>query len=439
MTEPWLLMSVLFFGSDPDAMQFNDVLAASRQVASEVKTLRVTWRRKKEYTDANREYHRERVPSLERLLQSPEGKEHAEQWRAEMESSRRFSTDDMVRWSDQDFWTDWDNFQLRRFFETKSTILATRPGSVAPGVVFPNATSHRENLKTGFPGIEIFSQGSATENLLRAWDGRPGGVPMLNPQIPQHPGRIIENMTFGGDLMGLLAFPPLVPARPEWIVVPHPLTHVFGNSEGKGLFWGEVELDGHPTFLVGRTWKRSDGGNAGLRAFVRPDLGYLPVRVEFQLGLSETVTPKLRPIAGDIDYATIIIRCTRVEEVHPGFFYPMEGVIEGFGVSAEQVRRPKTHPPSYALKEITSWQVTKIEVNRPMDSEMFALKFPEGTRFYDGGTGLGAVEGDAEKFVRNAMPQPRSSGSRWLTYLFALVASGAAFIFGGRFWRKRTR
>ncbi|MFN0054658.1 MAG: hypothetical protein ACKV0T_21000 [Planctomycetales bacterium] len=125
------------------------------------------------------------------------------------------------------------------------------------------------------------------------------------------------------------------------------------------------------------------------RAFIDARRGGIPIRIEtFASGggdLDSVLAAGTKPHTGDaFPYPSGLVRDVEIEEVIPGFFYPMHGYEDDLGRNpdADNVGNKKGEK-RVVVYGTTEWEAYRVELNRPMSAAMFDMRFPKHTKIYD--------------------------------------------------------
>jgi hypothetical protein len=395
------------------AITAEDVVAGFRQNLLSFATLRVTSRRVHAPTE-----------NVKEALQRFGEKLTAE----ELEIRTR------TRAYHQQFWTDRIGFQLR--------CPETEQGGHAPSETFsfPEIPLNEETLPSEYSSILVFTTDGNAPSGLRMWSGIRAGAPR---------GAIHIAMPAGNENCHL---PPLAVETPAEGFVLHPIDDFFiPGPEGLSVV-GVEKYHGADTYVLERNipdhpmtrnW-RHEGDQFTLywrhRAWVDPQRGYLPLRIERSLCFVNEGREYEDPWRQGPSYT---IDVSEIREVDGGY-YPCRTLEREFGMSAsapirlcrpaEIIAGEKPPPfPSVVHRE-TTWEVSDVQAVVDMTG-LFDVGFPEGTLYFDQRISqpMRIVKGGAEPVMsgtlaRGAPPgrPPRGWGSVWL--LGANIGAAAAIV-----------
>lgn len=151
------------------------------------------------------------------------------------------------------------------------------------------------------------------------------------------------------------------------------------------------------------------------RAWVAPELGFLPLRMEWSSRREldgKPIDAGRTPPRGWKPYQ--VVEDVQILKVGDAGFYPVKGVVRNYMVEVNW-RPPQTlsfedlmagrtlESIPYQLREETAWEAVKVEANIPMADEMFALPFPQGTVYVDRDEGKQYVTGSAQRVLDGAI------------------------------------
>ena len=340
----------------------------------------------------------------------------------------------------QDYWSDRAHFQVRSPFDAKEG--GPFSYGTLPGIEFPDVEATRDRLSSEFASIYIMSYGRATENRFRVWDGHTlvGG---------RHAGQVLNgNSSFD------CYFPPLALPKRERGGLPHPIDEFYLRflQKGRAKVLGEFELAGVKTILIDARVDNSPipgVKESSARAFVDVERAGLPLRIEFFHG---SIDPWANHFGLCVDHPKLIaeriITDIVTDEIDDGttkIIYPVGGIIQRISRASSSDQALSRAQPEAAVHEETLWQVEKVEMNRPMSEENFALAFPPNTVFRNEATNellvTGDMEGYVERLVMEATRQKTTRSSVWVRSLVialgTLAALGALVYY--RSWRRKAR
>jgi hypothetical protein len=357
----------------------------------------------------------------------------------------------------QDFWTDRARYQQRVPRPLTVSELDQGPEAAARLLLswqLPDEPLTPQTLPSRYRNFRIISYLGALG--VRVWDPSPSGKS--------------EGFTGPAAAVGDQPFPPLGAPRTfgesgllhvidQFFRLPEDQLKVVGKEVTGGMVTYILE---HATPAPGRSWLAMDPRHADrlrvvrtTRAWVAPELGYLPLRMEWS---SHTELDGKRVDAGRPPprgwKPTQALEEVQIVKVPEGGFYPIQGVIRAYMVdvnfrppalSLEDVQAGRLlESIPYHLREETAWEALKIQANIPMPDEMFALPFPKDTVYLDSAEGKlyvtgsaqrvldGAITGEAQPYkpqerVEAAPPAvKRRTGWRWGG--IALLAAAVAWI-----------
>lgn len=452
-------------GSSEPVIRPEDLVAGYRQNMAAFQTLRVTWTRTSQFAP-NWFNHHEKLAkaSEERAAQQGLSPEERAAYLKDAESERRAISahrDPIVL--EQDYWTDRVNFQMR-------VLPAGTKGAAPDHSLFPDVELTPEALQGEFAGIFILSfYPSAAPSAFRIWAGakrgamHAAGVRGDNPNT-QNPN---TRETY---------FPPLGVSDSQWGAQWHPFDAFFSGPIEEMQVTGEDNVDGEHTYILERRVEQKDkrsfmtaedleqfGADMQVfrltRAWIAPQQGYIPLRMEWDVTRTyrgkPLITARKRP-----GPPGRVLSEVRVRRIDGGGYYPVAGTIREYSVDANaRVRgakladilagRPLPPIPPMVLTEEVRWTAHRIEANRAMSADMFALPFPENTGYFDSVRSRGLVTGSAQSFLDGVItpegepPVASSPGAirqRPWALIAGMVTFGVVLLAGAvRHYRKKRK
>jgi hypothetical protein len=357
----------------------------------------------------------------------------------------------------EDYWTDWQKC-LVRMREVSD------PGQE---YVVPGSEISPESLVSGHPSTRVFSRRSGVTGEFRLWHGVDcDGVG--NGRVGTGPisGALVQ-----------FAFPPLAAPDTSWDNPStwHSIDVFFAKPESEMKVLGVRQVDGVETVVVEHMvrepaaeflQKQVEGvlevGDV-TTAWIDPQRGYLPLRLvksaAFILDgrrIEHRSADALLDPNGQKD-ANLVVRVTRIDLCEGGGFYPFEGS------RAQRGKDPDYDGPFNTVAEALEgkvrgvpvvdytrehWQVEYLEPDVGISEETLALRFPEGTQYFDEVRSRGMIEGVSEEELDRVLGEEQGQvvdeevkpAWRWrgtviavnLVFLVALLA-----LFYWRWRRKR--
>jgi hypothetical protein len=390
----------LFF----DPIRVEDLVAGFQQHARRAETLRVEWSVSQKTTTARTARYEAGIKEVEeqrqRAVSDAEKMKLDEIERQIHESIDRDAAGVDNRYYQFDFWTDRQNFQsrCRRDDKTGAPILYTAPGSF----VFPDLETTGDALHTHFSTLHVTSFGPATDNRFRVWEGKE-----LFPGVQK--GFIETDQSRRSH--GLM--PPLALPESNWNGEPHLIDQLYAAAiSGQAELLGSVDLNGRHTLLIQAIHDRWC-----YRGFVVVEQGMLPLRVErFVCSDKQAFRDLFNSHVAICEshprfIAAEICRDIELQEFETAdgqtFYYPVRGVVLQIGHSTSPDFALSAIQKEAAVERQDRWSVSRVEFDRPMSLENFAMAFPAGTTFVDSDTREVFVAGNAgetaSRFVQGAV------------------------------------
>lgn len=401
------------------------------QNALQAKTLRVRWSWSRRRTGAEEKYNERRMQIVRRELEAgrypkdkaPQAWERVKRFESdeERERARISATLDMT--FDADYWSDRNRVQFRT------------PGSGAKASKpFPDLASPLNQNPEAFVGFTVLSGGlEGGQWRLMLHTGEQGAIESSNPH----------------GHSSSCHCPPLALPEPAWVRDwrnIHNLDRFFMTESRLIRDEGETTLDGVFCHAITGVFPSLNGDSDALimRVFVPSGVASIPVRLELLhypedetqtladldwLPIGKPVTGKTHPNLGSI------VRDVVVEEVEPGFFYPVHGFVDHYGRTPDHDTYEWEGLP-VVVYETREWRAHQVEANRPMTEEMFAFEFPPGTLIRDGLTEDAYVvdpDGYANRITAGWVKPPSAQkDSSWFWWLLSFcgvtIAAATAFL-----------
>ncbi len=156
------------------------------------------------------------------------------------------------------------------------------------------------------------------------------------------------------------------------------------------------------------------------RAFIDPAQGYLPLRVE-----AGYVRIDHGRLVDDQPQLDNIVECLGIQRLPGAGFYPTKGVNRSLVLDPKDPSFDATltaetyiNAPLRKLVVVADkrWDVTRVTTDEPVSRELFALEFPNGTRYSDMVTGVEHLAGTPDEAFQEMLngrkPQEESSSPR---------------------------
>ena len=395
---------------------FADIAAGYHQNASSFRRPRATWCYVDHKTEAWYETQKATVERYRRLLGRVTDAERKKDLRWRIEQLERIDPKSAEEWRPQDYWADGERVQVRTPWPPE---LEEREGKKWR---FSDDPITSETLATVYREYHILSFDPARPDSLRIWQGI----------LPNHYLSGYTAKTESVDsLTSNLIFPPLLrPRNSEQASSAHPLDRFFQLPEQDMRVLGRMRLGEASVYVVEyqdrkgtKPW--SGPSSEGLlsrdttRAFIDPARGFLPLRIEF--GSVRTHLGRVID-AGPILFR--IVECQEIKQISEAGFYPTKGTDRhlsadptdpAFDRELTAERYINETPPKSVTTLDNRWEVLRVTVNNDISDEMFALEFPNGTRYVDSVTNEEDLVGTSDKeFKRmlNAPPPRCTKGSK---------------------------
>jgi hypothetical protein len=394
------LLSVMIAAAQTD-LRIEEVLAAQRQNQQVIQTLRVVWQYRHRYTPEWVEVQKAGAKRQGQTIPAETFAEPKLAWR-----------------SSQDVWTDGENLLVRSLHDPKE-------GQQLFGWEwlrndFPNVETTPENLPKIFRKYDVFAVGRATGLAGRRWEAHYGG---------QRAGQgAVFAPSAEGNLMART--PPLVRPHPAWGVNPNLIDEFLDGEDLEYTLFREATLGSKQCVVVERVYEREPGFTTygrlkTARAFLDPEAGFLPIRIEFYLGdLRQSPNWSSMGSTKHPPYYFQVVDEIELKQQKAGLIYPVSGTIRTFGAKTGK----GNSEPELVVQEESMWKAELVEVNRPMTAEMFSLKFPPNTIFRDHRTGQVFLTGDREDIVKTLVGNPTNAepasafGRHWIWVAAVFVA-----------------
>lgn len=415
----------------------DDCDAMFRQNCTEWSTLRVSWRRTSSPTEAPWKYDQANLKSYQKQLERKDltttAREQMELRLKQIRYSETAVIADLRRTIQQDFWSNRSRFQWRYRWSASS-------GHEYMGPTFqelrhPDCESFPTDL-IGPLSDRLVISGGFEDGSFRVWFG----------------GEKLGQFWKGGTTLEPPAieveyYPPLVNPPASWKGHVHPIDSFFRPNPVAQRVIGDYSLNGVLTTVVFKAWNVSPPQKDGYdveRAYLDRERGAIPLRIEIGLikSIANLETISVAPYgAGGKTFPLQIVHSVELKEVRPGIFYPVRGVHDVMG--PEPKERVSNHVGAVVPYKTADWDVSKVEFDRPMPTEMFDLKFPPNTVFHDAKTNETRITGDVDGFSElaiNRALQPVQSRTAWLWWG---IPSGAGLVLilfvAFRRWTRKAR
>jgi hypothetical protein len=428
-----------------------DLVAGYQENVSRFPRPRVSWVHRETYhAPAIREFER-RAEVYDEIAGRPgltdeERRRAVEEARVERSTVHAYRAQPSRAWY-TDFWTD------RRGCLFRLPPLQSRHWVDGPptGWSFPDVECTPETLRTFFKDWSVYSFVPGALASMRVWQGvgKDGSMDGL-----WHAKKIDESMT--GFQFPPLTFVPGAAALPDSI---HPIDEFFARPVAEMRVERREMVDDRPTYVlvhrkIGPTSvpHTTPGDVKSIKivsAWIDPGRGYLPLKITWDSALvlnGKTIGDEWRqPIS--------TLTCMEILRVGNGY-YPVRGASEVFMSDPDVTEPPdfdkvlagtERYKP-YVKARTLSWEVLKVEPDRPMSPEMFELEFPKGTLYYDATKQRsflqGGTEEELQRLLAKAAETARQASSRrallerialWGTVVAALALGAMFFV---RWWRR---
>jgi hypothetical protein len=381
-----------------------EIVAGYRENVAKFNRVRVTWQSVSCVLPGWLEWRRALVKQMEdelREAQQQRQLDDAQKKRCEAYVRNLKSECDHVFeefWNLQDFWTDGKRIQVR---EPAASI---HESAEAARWRFSDAPLTPETLRTTYRHYRIESfDPDRTERLWlwTGWDTSSAYDARFGNAAPQGGTVYITKGTSVGERDAAFRFPPLLRRpHPKSESVVHIVDRFFDFPPSELRVLGITQLGDASVYVVEHRRDREpwDGaGQAGVqvatftRAFIAPDRGYLPVRIETwdaRLDHGKLVDRQPPPYQ--------VLECLEVKDVPGGGFYPTKGMLKSWWTHPEDMPCSQSLTPEAFLRRPLGrtfltregrWEVQQITTDPAMPGTMFAMEFPKGTYCYNKITG----------------------------------------------------
>ncbi|MDB5352506.1 MAG: resA 6 [Planctomycetota bacterium] len=363
-------------------------------------TLKLQWKRDHKYTEAWSQIQAKTLESLaSEIARLPaDGSDDSHAKRQEMVRQRQMMAVNLVtKTLFQTYLTDRTRFMMRNA-PPNWAVTHTDDDWLMPDVpVTP------ETMTSRYAGYTLLSYSGDPARGLRSWTpqaytGGAGQIQAVNvPGLTNH------------------LFPPLGADRKEWGGTLHAIDQFFQDDSKTYRTIGRATIDGHETVIVeSRTENMSlrsflteadakvNGPHVSqfevVRAYLDPKRGGLPVKIEWDGESFYDGKPLPRPKSSRPQR---VLEVSEILELKGGGFYPARGVDRTYGPDPNWTGPANTFPGLLAGKvlefptvpyEETSWKAASVVANEPL-TESFAMKFPDGTYYYNGMTNTNEQSG----------------------------------------------
>ena len=293
-----------------------------------------------------------------------------------------------------------------------------------------------EALSGTFSDIPILSY--ATDSGFRLWSGQKRGDRPMATVLASNPNT------------ELFTFPPLGVSDPLWGSKWNPIDSFFALPESEMTVEGTKQVANRNTIVLVYRKKVTNVGSflplefqkeykdkitrfEIIRAFVDPEQGCLPLRMEWDGETLLEGKPLVVP-GGTKPYQ--VLEDVKVERIKGGSYYPVSGALRLYALDSSYTGKISTigdlvkgtyQPIPTALDQTTSWKVARVMSGEPFDPREFAMTFPTGTAYYDQTRSQGLFVGQSKELLdgpQSVGERPRfpEQGSRgWLGNGFVLV------------------
>ncbi len=306
----------------------------------------------------------------------------------------------------QDFWTDRVRIQSR-----------SPRGIVDPSLWrFSDNDVTPESLASTYKDYTIYSFLPSSKPPLRIWAGYQGK------------GETVAIVSSSKDYENrrVFWFPPLCDDMDDQNTAKrHPIDSFFADPIDQITVVGEEKLGDVATIVVRsvrfvNTGLKSDSGEELqqmriAKTWIDPLHGCLPRRIEVRGGLA---LGERRSQGGLIRTATV----SSVRKIDGAGYYPIEGTIEEY-ITDPNWKEPFQSPIEWmkgksqqvpmVVGTSTQWTVERIEANREMSDEMFALPFPDGVAILDSVSGRTKTALPPKPAVKAGAPAPDWKVAGW--------------------------
>ena len=391
MISAWFVGSLLncrmaagYLPTVDDLPTADDVAAMYRRNARLPRTLRVQWDVREGPLPGGEHYDRKFVESLQHGLESGElPVERTDsingQIRKINERLKR-SLEDRQRHCCFDYWTDFENYQIRSMEAPEGGIHSAWP--LTPD--FPSRLLSAADLAAEFPDVTALSFGPETDHKFRYWQA--GDAPPY-----------LARVGLSTALYSVWHVPQVLPDS-SWQSVPHPCDAFFEMVENGSASRVGQAADGYSESVV---IVFATDGTKSARGFIDLAAGAVPVRIEwFPWVLAEEIA--LFPehcIHHSKLTASHIVSEISVDSFQcdgEQYFYPVSGREVRMSMAASPGDAISAEQPEMAAHFEKCWTVNTVEVNPLTEQDSYALRFPPDTVFVDDARGDSYVTSDLE-------------------------------------------
>jgi thiol-disulfide isomerase/thioredoxin len=323
-----------------------------------------------------------RVVAMERALADPS---RSDNQRKHAQLVLAAARDELARagevtYTHQDFWTDRKSWQARMPY-------AGPDGDQPPMHTFPRDLPGAAALAGVYRRYRVYTFAPDASPSMSAWLGLP------NPGAPAY-ARVSDALL--DELPANFHLPPLAATAGKSSQLAHPIDAVFFRKGEPLRVVAHEMVSGRRTIKIEQAMFEPSGEPhraAGelavgevITAWIDPEQGYLPLRVEWhsawQLGGRPLNQPH-RPVHA-------VLRTTRIERIGGGF-YPLEGTIEfrslhpaaGPAVSIDEMAAGKAYDPQMISQRELAWRVETAEPRGGADERIYRVEFPARTEIFD--------------------------------------------------------
>ncbi|MCY2967821.1 MAG: hypothetical protein NT069_30030 [Planctomycetota bacterium] len=427
-----------------DELTWDEIQAVADEQLSRLRRVTVRWKSDEQIAEGERAFHissRNHAQATIASRQIPIGMSEDQIAQIAASAASRADPDQHPTHhaTFQELWSDGENFQFRFLVEAK-TRTTERYDAETPGTKFPDAPPNPDTLVRDYRDVAVLSFGPATRSKFRMWSAQ------HDERSGYHDGLITTQ-----NPLKRLRTPPLFSVSQAGIDM-HPLTGLFSPGAKSSRVIGRSAIAGVDCLMVERLFDSDraplhSGFGELYRAWLDPQRGYMPVRVEIHYAQPEESAwqkwyarvsqgmAELNPPS--MDAPTVFVVVSSIQEVIPGAYYPMKGTEFVTGPAPIEGGRL---PQASAIHQKTVWEVERVVADPPMDTVMFALQFPSSTLYFDESQQQIFVTTDAdghvERIVNGSLPSTSPSGFRYWTQL-VLTGVGTCIGFGLFYYRRR--
>lgn len=360
------LLIALAFSADPTG---SDLRAGFDANLASLLPLRVIVQTTTERTEEARANQQLLVEGLDRLSKQDTSLSSTE--KQQLQKNAAIQRKQLETWSANrlrrmhvDLWRDSDNWQWR------CPPLNVHGEKETKSPAFPDVLADAENLATLFKDLRVSAFGTATDRSLRVWQAEHSQT--------HHIGSVwIKSGAMSGTTERL---PPLALPPAQLSSQRHWMDEFFQGADSEWQCLGHCQIGDHDCWLVE---KRSTGMKSSpetIRAFLDPLCGCLPRRIEFFAGDLSAFRDRVEPATNESSpYFTSVCRNIELKKIDNESYYPVRGTRE--------VHTPTTKNPDGSWKiiisEVSQWDASIVERRGNVTPDMFQLRFPPKTLYFD--------------------------------------------------------